>query len=135
MKEEHLPREQRYTISAIAIGDWEIDTIVGKNNRGAIVTMAERKSACFATTPLSEKRPLFMNNYRISIEKSLSGFRKVASRFKWTFPDFGKPPFDSNGRFRISESCFAIQMDVSGFRKVALRFKWMFPDFGKLLFN
>jgi IS30 family transposase len=26
-------------------GDWEIDTIVGKNNRGAIVTMVERKTA------------------------------------------------------------------------------------------
>ncbi|MDR1171424.1 MAG: IS30 family transposase [Bacteroidales bacterium] len=26
-------------------GDWEIDTVVGENNRGAIVTMVERKSA------------------------------------------------------------------------------------------
>ena len=26
-------------------GDWEIDTIVGQNNRGAIVTMVERKTA------------------------------------------------------------------------------------------
>jgi IS30 family transposase len=26
-------------------GDWEIDTIVGKNNRGAIVTLVERKTA------------------------------------------------------------------------------------------
>jgi IS30 family transposase len=26
-------------------GDWEIDTIVGKNNRGAIVTVVERKTA------------------------------------------------------------------------------------------
>lgn len=26
------------------IGDWEIDTIVGKNNRGAILTIVERKS-------------------------------------------------------------------------------------------
>jgi IS30 family transposase len=26
-------------------GDWKIDTIVGKNNRGAIVTMVERKTA------------------------------------------------------------------------------------------
>jgi IS30 family transposase len=26
-------------------GDWEIDTIVGKNNRGAILTLVERKSA------------------------------------------------------------------------------------------
>jgi len=26
-------------------GDWEIDTIVGKNNKGAIVTMVERKTA------------------------------------------------------------------------------------------
>ena len=26
-------------------GDWEIDTIVGKNNKGAILTIVERKSA------------------------------------------------------------------------------------------
>jgi len=35
---EEINGKQRY-------GDWEIDTIVGKNNKGAIVTLVERKSA------------------------------------------------------------------------------------------
>ena len=35
---EMINDKQRY-------GDWEIDTIVGKNNKGAIVTLVERKSA------------------------------------------------------------------------------------------
>ena len=33
----HAPKER--------FGDWEIDTIVGENNRGAIVTLVERKTA------------------------------------------------------------------------------------------
>jgi len=34
---EEINNKQRY-------GDWEIDTIIGKNNKGAIVTIVERKS-------------------------------------------------------------------------------------------
>jgi IS30 family transposase len=36
-------------------GDWEIDTIVGKNNKGAIVTLVERKSAFTLMAKLSSK--------------------------------------------------------------------------------
>ena len=36
-------------------GDWEIDTIVGKNNKGAIVTLVERKSAFTLMAKLSGK--------------------------------------------------------------------------------
>lgn len=36
-------------------GDWEIDTIVGKNNRGAILTVVERKSAFLLMVKLNGK--------------------------------------------------------------------------------
>jgi transposase, IS30 family len=36
-------------------GDWEIDTIVGKNNKGSIVTLVERKSAFTLMAKLSRK--------------------------------------------------------------------------------
>ncbi|MCP4552881.1 MAG: hypothetical protein GY834_12760 [Bacteroidetes bacterium] len=29
------------------MGDWEIDTIIGKDNKGAIVTIAERATAFY----------------------------------------------------------------------------------------
>jgi len=36
-------------------GDWEIDTIVGKNNKGAILTVVERKSAFLLMAKLNGK--------------------------------------------------------------------------------
>jgi IS30 family transposase len=37
-------------------GDWEIDTIVGKNNKGAIVTLVERKSNFLVIGKLKSKK-------------------------------------------------------------------------------
>ena len=37
------------------VGDWEIDTIVGKNNKGAIVTIAERATAFVLIAKLNGK--------------------------------------------------------------------------------
>lgn len=37
------------------VGDWEIDTIVGKNNKGAIVTIAERSTAFVLIAKLNGK--------------------------------------------------------------------------------
>ncbi len=45
---EVINNKQRY-------GDWEIDTIVGKNNKGAIVTLVERKSAFTLMAKLNGK--------------------------------------------------------------------------------
>jgi IS30 family transposase len=50
---KHFPIKNRVSIdhrpkivdTKERFGDWEFDTIVGKNNKGAIVTMAERKTA------------------------------------------------------------------------------------------
>lgn len=38
------------------IGDWEFDTIIGKNHKGAIVTMDERKSKLRLAAPLAGKK-------------------------------------------------------------------------------
>ena len=38
------------------IGDWEADTVIGKGHKGAIVTLAERKSRLFLAMPISHKR-------------------------------------------------------------------------------
>ena len=38
------------------IGDWEADTIIGKNHKGAIVTLDERKSKVRLAFPLSGKK-------------------------------------------------------------------------------
>jgi len=37
------------------VGDWEIDTIVGKDNKGAIVTIAERATAFVLIAKLNGK--------------------------------------------------------------------------------
>jgi len=43
------------------VGDWEADTIIGKNHKGAIVTLDERKSKLRLAFPLSSKKaqPVF----------------------------------------------------------------------------
>ena len=38
------------------IGDWEADTIIGKNHKGAIVTLDERKSKLRLAFPLAGKK-------------------------------------------------------------------------------
>lgn len=37
------------------IGDWEGDTVIGKNHRGALVTLAERKSRYILAAPVPGK--------------------------------------------------------------------------------
>ena len=49
LRPEVINTKQRY-------GDWEIDTIVGKNNKGAIVTVVERKSAFLLMAKLDGRR-------------------------------------------------------------------------------
>lgn len=40
----------------IRIGDWEGDTVIGKNHRGVLVTLAERKSRYVLAAPLRSKQ-------------------------------------------------------------------------------
>jgi IS30 family transposase len=48
-------------------GDWEIDTIVGKNNKGAIVTIVERKSAFLLMAKLNGKNAQELAKYTIRL--------------------------------------------------------------------
>jgi IS30 family transposase len=48
-REDIINKKQRF-------GDWEIDTIVGKNNKGAIVTIVERKSNFILMRKLKTKK-------------------------------------------------------------------------------
>lgn len=50
LRPEVINNKERY-------GDWEIDTIVGKNNKGAIVTVVERKSAFLLMAKLNGRKP------------------------------------------------------------------------------
>jgi IS30 family transposase len=50
LRPELINNKERY-------GDWEIDTIVGRNNKGAIVTVVERKSAFLLMAKLNGRKP------------------------------------------------------------------------------
>lgn len=59
---KHLPIKNRISIeerpelinNRERFGDWEIDTIIGKNNRGAIVTIVERTTGFFMMRKLNK---------------------------------------------------------------------------------
>jgi len=53
-------------------GDWEIDTIVGENNKGAIVTMVERKTA-------------FMIMEKLEHGKTAENLTKQVIQLLWTY--------------------------------------------------
>jgi IS30 family transposase len=38
------------------VGDWEADTIIGKNHKGVIVTLDDRKSKLRLAAPLQSKK-------------------------------------------------------------------------------
>lgn len=49
------------------IGDWEIDTIIGKNHKGALLTIVERKSKYTLIQRLSYKRSQLVANATINL--------------------------------------------------------------------
>lgn len=59
---KHIPVKDRVSISERPeiinnkqrFGDWEVDTIIGKNHKGAIVTIVERKTAFFMMQKLDQ---------------------------------------------------------------------------------
>ena len=53
-------------------GDWEIDTIVGENNKGAIVTMVERKTA-------------FMIMEKLEHGKAAENLTKQVTQLLWAY--------------------------------------------------
>lgn len=57
----------------LRIGDWEADTVIGKNHKGVLVTMVERKSKFIVACPVSNKSETAVTNAMI---KSLNQHRK-----------------------------------------------------------
>lgn len=53
------------------IGDWEVDTIVGKDHKGAIVTAVERKSKYIVARPVSNKSALLVTEALIESLKAI----------------------------------------------------------------
>ncbi len=56
------------------IGDWEADTIIGKNNKGAIVTLDERKSKLRLAAPLQGKHAAPLTEAVINMLKPIKKF-------------------------------------------------------------
>lgn len=56
------------------IGDWEADTIIGKNNKGAIVTLDERRSKLRLAAPLRGKHTIPLTDAVISMLKPIKKF-------------------------------------------------------------
>jgi len=56
------------------IGDWEADTIIGKNNKGAIVTLDERKSKLRLAAPLRGKHAAPLTEAVINLLKPIKKF-------------------------------------------------------------
>jgi len=59
------------------VGDWEADTIIGKNHKGAIVTLDERKSKLRLAAPLKSKKAEAVQHAMIKVMKPLKKFVKT----------------------------------------------------------
>jgi len=59
------------------VGDWEADTIIGKNHKGAIVTVDDRKSKLRLAFPLSGKRAGAVKDAMLLLFKPIQGFVKT----------------------------------------------------------
>lgn len=53
------------------VGDWEFDTIIGKNHKGAIVTMDERKTKLRLAAPLPGKKAKYVTAAMIKLLKPI----------------------------------------------------------------
>ena len=58
-------------------GDWEADTIIGKNHKGAIVTLDERKSKIRLAFPLKNKRAKDVTQASVQLLAPLKSFVKT----------------------------------------------------------
>ena len=59
------------------VGDWEADTIIGKNHKGAVVTMDERKTKLRVAVPLPGKKAKAVKKAMVSSLKPLKKFVKT----------------------------------------------------------
>lgn len=56
------------------LGDWEIDTVVGKGKRRSIVTVAERVSKKYVSRKVPNKKPRIVANAAINVLKPYNKF-------------------------------------------------------------
>ncbi len=61
------------------IGDWEADTIIGKNHKGAIVTLDDRKSKLRLAAPLPSKKAKYVKEAMISLFSPIKKFVKTVT--------------------------------------------------------
>ena len=73
------------------IGDWEADTIIGKNHKGAIVTLDERQSKLRLAAPLPTKKARGVTDAMIALLEPLKHFVKTIT-------------FDNGKEFTLHES-------------------------------
>ncbi|WP_067522631.1 IS30 family transposase [Endozoicomonas ascidiicola] len=59
------------------VGDWEADTIIGKNHKGAIATLDERKTKLRLAVPLPGKKAKAVKQAMIGVLKPLKKFVKT----------------------------------------------------------
>ncbi|MCI5223792.1 MAG: IS30 family transposase [Candidatus Electrothrix sp. AR4] len=59
------------------IGDWEADTIIGKNHKGAVVTLDERKSKVRLAAPLPGKKATYVKDAMIELFSPVKQFVKT----------------------------------------------------------
>ncbi len=73
------------------IGDWEADTIIGKNHKGAIVTLDERQSKLRLASPLQRKKAESVKDAMIALLCPIQQFVKSIT-------------FDNGKEFTMHES-------------------------------
>ena len=73
------------------VGDWEADTIIGKNHKGAIVTLDERKSKLRLALPLPGKKALYVKDAMIELLHPIKKFVRTVT-------------FDNGKEFTLHES-------------------------------
>ena len=55
------------------ISDWEADTIIGRNHKGAMVTLVERKSKYTLIRKINRKTSLLLNSAISELTKDIKG--------------------------------------------------------------
>ena len=55
----------------VRIGDWEADTIIGRNHKGAMITLVERKSKYTFIRKINRKTSLLLNNAVSELTKDI----------------------------------------------------------------
>ena len=56
------------------VGDWEADTVIGKNHKGAVITLDERKSKLRLAAPLPGKKAKYVKEAIITLLSPVKQF-------------------------------------------------------------